>query len=469
MMELMSLPNTTPTRRKLQQLGGGRAHARGLAPGEHPAGLDGHQQHAPDGALDARQLEGRPQPVGRRPVPGRSLALEPAGQVAGGPAQPEHRLLDGQHPDLLVLGQHDHGHAGRGRGAGRRSSTADIPTLFPADIKQQGGAGQPAALWGSLGPYSDGTLWNQAPWLNNQDLFVVKDDWSAVFGKHFVKAGIPAQHNEKNEEPANTSQESVQVNGAVGFLGPNGYLPGVDHRQRDRELAAQWDGLEHRRDPDQQERPAALERLRVLHRRHLQGQPPRDRRLRRPPEPPHPAVRRGRPDGVVRPRGRRPRRRATHPATACCIVPGHEPMPRAGPGGRTGRSQPLAPAHEVDPLRAAARRGLGRLRHRARRRSAAAWASSTPASGSARVWPWARTHRSRERARSPGRSTPTSVVSGAVRSSFGAPTAGIIQEAGNAQQLAVEPRGPARAGAQHGPGAGLRRQQGPRRSSAVPT
>ena len=71
--------------------------------------------------------------------------------------------------------------------------TGAIPTLFPADIKQQGGAGQPAALWGSLGPYSDGTLWNQAPWKNNQDLFVLKDDFSAVFGKHFVKAGFLLQ------------------------------------------------------------------------------------------------------------------------------------------------------------------------------------------------------------------------------------------------------------------------------------
>jgi hypothetical protein len=104
---------------------------------------------------------------------------------------------------------------------------AAIPTLFPADIKQQGGQGQPAALWGSLGPYSDGTLWNQAPWVNNQDLFVVKDDYSAVFGKHFVKAGVLFSTNKKNEEPANTSQESVGVNGTAGFLGPNGFLPGV--------------------------------------------------------------------------------------------------------------------------------------------------------------------------------------------------------------------------------------------------
>jgi hypothetical protein len=104
---------------------------------------------------------------------------------------------------------------------------AAIPTLFPSDIKQQGGDGMPAALWGSLGNYSDGTLWNQAPWANNQDLFVIKDDYSAVFGKHFIKAGILVSFNKKNEEPANTSQESVGVVGTAGFLGPNGFVPSL--------------------------------------------------------------------------------------------------------------------------------------------------------------------------------------------------------------------------------------------------
>jgi hypothetical protein len=106
--------------------------------------------------------------------------------------------------------------------------TAAIPTAFPSDIKQQGGAGQPGAMWGSLGPYGGGILWNQAPWLNNQDLFVIKDDWSAVFGKHFVKAGVLFSYNKKNEEPANTTQESVQVNSPAGFLGPAGFMPGAN-------------------------------------------------------------------------------------------------------------------------------------------------------------------------------------------------------------------------------------------------
>jgi hypothetical protein len=101
-----------------------------------------------------------------------------------------------------------------------------IPTFYPASGKEAKGAAMPMANWGSLGPYGGGVLWNQAPWVNNQDLFVLKDDYSAVFGKHFIKAGLLYSYNKKNEEPANASQESVQVNGTAGYLGPNGYVAG---------------------------------------------------------------------------------------------------------------------------------------------------------------------------------------------------------------------------------------------------
>jgi hypothetical protein len=98
-----------------------------------------------------------------------------------------------------------------------------IPTLFPADIKQRGGVAQPM-WWGGSG-YGD--LWNQAPWLNNQDLYVLKDDWSAVFGKHFVKAGFLTSWNAKNEEVNNTSQESVVINGSSGYITPSGFQSGL--------------------------------------------------------------------------------------------------------------------------------------------------------------------------------------------------------------------------------------------------
>jgi hypothetical protein len=99
-----------------------------------------------------------------------------------------------------------------------------IPTLFPASIKERAGQGLPL-FWGA-GPY--GNLWNQAPWANNQDLNVLKDDFSAVFGKHFFKAGVLVSSNAKNEEVNNTSQESVNFGGSSGFITPSGYVPGLN-------------------------------------------------------------------------------------------------------------------------------------------------------------------------------------------------------------------------------------------------
>jgi Carboxypeptidase regulatory-like domain len=99
-----------------------------------------------------------------------------------------------------------------------------IPTTYPSSIKENGGAGLPW-WWGSSG-YGD--LWNQSPWKNNQDLYVIKDDWSAVFGKHFVKAGAFYSSNAKNEEVNNTSQgDSVNIGGIAGYLTPTGYVPGL--------------------------------------------------------------------------------------------------------------------------------------------------------------------------------------------------------------------------------------------------
>ena len=52
-------------------------------------------------------------------------------------------------------------------------------------------------FWGG-GGYA--TLWNEAPFHNNQDLFVFKDDYSLVFGKHLLKAGALFSTNKKNED-----------------------------------------------------------------------------------------------------------------------------------------------------------------------------------------------------------------------------------------------------------------------------
>jgi hypothetical protein len=129
-----------------------------------------------------------------------------------------------------------------------------IPTLFASSVKQKAGAAMPMANWGSLGDYGGGVLWNQAPWLNNQDLFVVKDDFSAVFGKHFVKIGGLASYNKKNEEYLNASQESVAVNGlGAGWSGTGNVI--ADWVLAD----TVWNATEFRNNPNVQQRWKDLE------------------------------------------------------------------------------------------------------------------------------------------------------------------------------------------------------------------
>ena len=82
------------------------------------------QQHPPDGPLHPGLLGGRQHdPVGRLRDLDRRLRLGPAGQVVRGPVEPEHRVDDDEHPDLLLLGQQDHRDPHRSRRHGRREST----------------------------------------------------------------------------------------------------------------------------------------------------------------------------------------------------------------------------------------------------------------------------------------------------------------------------------------------------------
>jgi hypothetical protein len=100
-----------------------------------------------------------------------------------------------------------------------------LPTVYPPSVKEHAGTAQPGLAPIAAGPY--GYLWNFAPWENNQSLYVLKDDLSAAFGRHFLKAGLFLSMNAKNEEPGAASQESVVVVGGAGSLTPGGYVPGL--------------------------------------------------------------------------------------------------------------------------------------------------------------------------------------------------------------------------------------------------
>src|SRR3989442_2038979 len=93
-----------------------------------------------------------------------------------------------------------------------------IPGIFPDSIKEYG-ANRGHPIISARGSYGN-DLSNMAPFKNNENLFVLKDDYSAVFGKHFFKAGIVGSYNQKNEDVFDWgSAESSQIGDAVGLTG----------------------------------------------------------------------------------------------------------------------------------------------------------------------------------------------------------------------------------------------------------
>ncbi len=95
---------------------------------------------------------------------------------------------------------------------------AAIPGVFPDSIKEYG-ADRGHPIFFGRGSYGD-DLQNMAPFKNNQNLFAFKDDYSAVFGKHFLKTGIVFSYNQKNEDVFDQgSFESSQFGDAVGLTG----------------------------------------------------------------------------------------------------------------------------------------------------------------------------------------------------------------------------------------------------------
>ena len=95
---------------------------------------------------------------------------------------------------------------------------AAIPGIFPNAIKEYG-ANRGHPVFPARGSYGF-DLQNMAPFKNNQNLFVLKDDYSAVFGNHFFKVGAVGSYNQKNEDVFDWgSGESSIFNDAVGLTG----------------------------------------------------------------------------------------------------------------------------------------------------------------------------------------------------------------------------------------------------------
>jgi hypothetical protein len=95
-----------------------------------------------------------------------------------------------------------------------------LPT-YPISGKLYGTQDSPAVFWGGIGVGPDS--WSEAPFNNNQDLMVLKDDYSRVFGNHLLKLGVLGSVDKKNEDAGGaSSSESPQFWGASGFNGSGG-------------------------------------------------------------------------------------------------------------------------------------------------------------------------------------------------------------------------------------------------------
>ena len=101
-----------------------------------------------------------------------------------------------------------------GTSEGTRALNEEIASKFPTVFPRPEGFGLPT-LWGG-GGYP--ALWHQAPWVNEEDLFIWKDDFSKVAGNHDLKFGMLFSNNRKNEQAGgpNSAYQICQTDDRTG-------------------------------------------------------------------------------------------------------------------------------------------------------------------------------------------------------------------------------------------------------------
>jgi hypothetical protein len=120
---------------------------------------------------------------------------------------------------------------------------AKFPTVFP----REEGVGLPT-LWAADG-YA--ALWHQAPWANQEDLYIWKDDFSKVKGSHDLKFGALFSHNIKDERNvgANETAQFGGTNNRTGnaiadLLVRDLPLSGYTERDHRENVLGRWHDLE---------------------------------------------------------------------------------------------------------------------------------------------------------------------------------------------------------------------------------
>jgi len=90
---------------------------------------------------------------------------------------------------------------------------------FPLSDKQSGSNIGYPIFWGGFGEGASDDLWAQAPWHNNEALYILKDDFSKVHGNHTFKVGFLFSNNQKNELVNGSSGENTQFGGVISNTG----------------------------------------------------------------------------------------------------------------------------------------------------------------------------------------------------------------------------------------------------------
>jgi len=99
--------------------------------------------------------------------------------------------------------------------------------FFPYSQKFDGNKIGYPVFWGGLGSGANSdNLWTQGPWHNNEELYILKDDFSKVSGAHTFKVGFLASNNRKNELVNCSSCEAPNYWGAQNTLTPDGSYQG---------------------------------------------------------------------------------------------------------------------------------------------------------------------------------------------------------------------------------------------------
>ena len=230
-----------------------------------------------------------------------------------------------------------------------------IPSIYPLSSKPYGEQTGAPFTWGLSQGY--GSVFAIAPFRNHQNLWVLKDDYSAVFGKHLLKAGVLASSNLKSEDTG--SGGGFQNSAFWGSAGLNGWNAntgnilsdfllkditfGFSETAGNRQMPTKWNDLEFYVADTWKVRPrrhlglrsALVAALQLLHGRR------QDDELRAVALQPGP--------------GQRPLQRPLHSA-------GHEPLQDRRIPRRDAGTEPHSPEPEVRRARAAPGRRLGCLR-----------------------------------------------------------------------------------------------------------